>query len=143
MRSPMNGPPNLTYFADRDLGRQFPELLRAAGIRIERHDDHFGVNTPDDEWLFEITRRGWVAVTRDQRINYSPLAKSVMMEAGARLFVLVGNMTVAEAATNFLRWQGPIEALALLEFEGFIAKVRRDGIHVWVRRVEWLARQKK
>jgi len=73
----MNEPRELVFFTDRDLGRQFPATLRAAGVRVERHDDHFGPDTLDEEWIGEIGRRGWVAVTRDARIRYSPLALSV------------------------------------------------------------------
>jgi len=32
----MNEPRELIFFTDRDLGRQFPALLRAAGVRLER-----------------------------------------------------------------------------------------------------------
>jgi PIN like domain len=60
----MNEPRELIFFTDRDLGRQFPALLRAAGVRLERHDDHFGPETPDEEWIGEIGRRGWIAVSR-------------------------------------------------------------------------------
>jgi hypothetical protein len=35
----MNEPHEIVYFTDRDLGHQFPEMLRAAGPRVERHDD--------------------------------------------------------------------------------------------------------
>ena len=75
MRWRMNEPRELVYFTDRDLGKRFPEKLRAGGVRVERHDDHFGQLTPDPEWIGEIGRRGWVAVTRDSRIRYSPLLR--------------------------------------------------------------------
>src|SRR5450759_2866678 len=87
MRSPMNGPHELTFFADRDLGRQFVELVRQGGVQIERHDDHFQSSTPDEDWLSVVAQRGWIAVTRDGRIRYSPLALSVLMEVDARLLV--------------------------------------------------------
>lgn len=29
------------FFTDRDLGEQFPEILAAAGLNVERHADHF------------------------------------------------------------------------------------------------------
>ena len=45
----MNGPLNTTYFTDRDPGRQFPQALRAAGRKVERHDDHFTPLTQDEE----------------------------------------------------------------------------------------------
>ena len=59
-----------TFFTDRDLGHQFPELLSRAGIVVERHDDHFGPNTPDVTWLREVGQRGWFVLTHDQRIRY-------------------------------------------------------------------------
>lgn len=52
----MSEPRDLVFFSDRDLGRRFPALLLTAGVRIERHDDHFGPETPDEMHAF-ATRR--------------------------------------------------------------------------------------
>ncbi len=71
----MNGPHEYTYFIDRDLGARFPALLRAAGLKVERLDEHFPPDAPDDVWLGEIAR---------------------------------------------------------------IAKIRRDGVQLWVRQSDWL-----
>jgi hypothetical protein len=119
---------------DRDLGHQFPETLRAAGLWVERHDDHFGQLTPDPEWIGEIGRRGWIALTRDTRIRYSPLAVETLMESGARLFVIVGRLTTAEAAAIFLRQRKRVERLLRKESRPFIGKIRRDTVEVWLRR---------
>lgn len=137
MRSPMNGLRELVFFTDRDLGRQFPAALRQAGLQIEQHDDHFGPETLDQEWIGEIGRRGWVAITRDARIRYSPLALGVLMECGTQLFVLVGKLTTAEAAETFLKWREDIVSTVRNEHEPFIAKIRRDGVHMWLRRKDW------
>jgi hypothetical protein len=133
----MNGQREPVFFTDRDLGRQFPAALRQAGLQIEQHDDHFGPETLDEEWIGEIGRRGWVAVTRDARIRYSPLALGVLMECGTQLFVLVGKLTTAEAAETFLKWREDIASTVRNEREPFIAKVRRDGVHMWLRRRDW------
>ena len=127
----------LVFFSDRDLGRVFPALLVAAGVRIERHDDHFEPETADEEWIGEIGRRGWVAVTRDARIRYSPLAVSVLMSSRARLFVLVDKLTTAQAAETFLTWRQNVISTSLNENGAFIAKVRRDGVFMWLREEEW------
>jgi hypothetical protein len=37
------------YFTDRDLGKRFPEILRASGLNPE---------TPDEVWLEEVGKRG-------------------------------------------------------------------------------------
>ena len=125
------------FFSDRDLGRVFPALLVAAGVRIERHDDHFGPETADEEWIGEIGRRRWVAITRDARIRYSPLALSVLMSSRAQLFVLVGKLTTAQAAETFLKWREKIISTSLDENGAFIAKIRRDGVSMWLREEEW------
>lgn len=127
----------LVFFSDRDLGRVFPDLLIAAGVRIERHDDHFGPETADEEWIGEIGRRRWVAITRDARIRYSPLALSVLMNSRAQLFVLVGKLTTAQAAETFLKWREKIISTSLDENGAFIAKIRRDGVFMWLREEEW------
>lgn len=54
----MNGRRELTFFTDRDLGHRFAQLLLTAGVRVERHDDHFQPTTPDDEWIGAVGRRG-------------------------------------------------------------------------------------
>jgi len=127
----------LVFFSDRDLGRVFPALLVAAGVRVERHDDHFGPETADEEWIGEIGRRGWVAVTRDARIRYSPLALSVLMTSRVQLFVLVGKLTTVQAAETFLRWRQKVISTSLDENSAFIAKIRRDGVFMWLREAEW------
>ena len=51
----------MIFFADRDLGSSFPQILSDAGIHVERHDDHFPNNTPDDIWLPEaLTTAGFL-----------------------------------------------------------------------------------
>lgn len=133
----MNEPHEIVYFTDRDLGHQFPEKLRAAGLRVERHDDHFDQLTPDSEWIAEVGRRGWVAVTRDARIRYSPLALETLMTSGARLLVIVGRLTTDEAADVFVRQGKRIERLLRNERKPFIGKVRRDSVKAWLRMKDW------
>jgi hypothetical protein len=138
MRSPMNEPHEHTYFIDRNLGKSFSDALKSAGLQVERADDHFPIDTPDDVWLPEVARKNWLAVTRDARIRYSPLALAALMTSGARLFVIVGNLTAAGAADVFLRRQRKIERLAEAEKSAFIAKVRRDGVRMWQTHAEWV-----
>jgi len=129
----MNEPHEIVYFTDRDLGHQFPEILRAAGLRVERHDDHFGQLTSDAEWIADVGRRGWVAITRDKRIRYSPLALETLMQSRARLFVIVGRLTTEDAAAVFIRHQRRIEALLRKESKPFIGKIKRESVEMWLR----------
>jgi hypothetical protein len=133
----MNERREVTYFTDRDLGRKLPETLKAFGFEVETHDNHFDPLTPDERWLATVGARGWLAITRDGRIRYSPLALRVLMQTGARLFVLVGNLTTAECAELVVSRRKQIESLAAKERGAFIAKIRRDGVHLWVNQEDW------
>ena len=137
MRSLMNEPHEVVYFTDRDLGHRFPARLRAAGLLVERHDDHFDQLTPDSEWIAEVGRRGWVAITRDARIRYSPMALETLMTSGARLLVIVGRLTTDEAADSFIRQRNRVARLLRRESKPFIAKVRRDSVEFWMRKSDW------
>jgi hypothetical protein len=79
-------PPEPTFFVDRDLGRRFPEALRAAGLRIEIHDEHFqgATKPPDHEWLQLVAERGWIAVSHDAQIRYTSKSKEVVAARGWR-----------------------------------------------------------
>jgi hypothetical protein len=66
-------PPEPVFFVDRDLGRRFSEILRAGGLVVEIHDDHYpGVEKPPDHvWLQMTAERGWVAVSHDANIRHT------------------------------------------------------------------------
>ena len=86
----------------------FLGILAAAGIRVHRHDDHFPQDCSDEEWLTEIGNRGWVAITRDQRIRYKPNELQSVIDARATLLILVGKAPFPALAANFAN---SIEAL--------------------------------
>jgi hypothetical protein len=85
-------------FLDRSLGAVVvAEALREAGEAVEVHDDHFAQDAPDEEWLPEVARRGWIAVTKDNAIRRGFLQRLAVAQAGARLFVFTpGKMTGPE-----------------------------------------------
>ena len=82
----------MIFFTNRDLGKTFPQVLRDAGLSVEKHDDHFDQNTLDQVWLSEVGRRGWVAISRNLRIRYQPNERDAVMRSGARLFIVIGKV---------------------------------------------------
>jgi PIN like domain len=90
------------FFTDRDLGKKFPEILRAAGLKVERHVDHFQHDTPDEEWLREIGRQAWIAITHDGRIRYKPNELATVMQHGVALLVVIGHAPYPELARAFV-----------------------------------------
>jgi len=49
---------SFVFFTDRDLGKRFPEILKASGLTVERHDDHFAPDSADETGLAEVGKRG-------------------------------------------------------------------------------------
>jgi hypothetical protein len=81
---------NLVFFTDRDLGKQFPEILRAGGLAVERHQDHFAPKASDETWLEAAGQRGWIALTHDRRIRSKPNERAAVMQFGVALLVIIG-----------------------------------------------------
>lgn len=107
------------------MGKQFPNLLLQAGLTIEKHADYFADIAKDEEWLTEVGRRGWYAITHDQRIRYKPNEKAAVMQAGVGLLVLIGTVPFAELARNFIVTLPKIEQFINDHPRPFIARVYR------------------
>jgi hypothetical protein len=117
----------VVLFTDRDLGNTFPAILKANGFSVERHSDHFPPECPDEEWLAEITRRGWVAVTHDTRIRYKPNELAAVVRHRVRLIVVVGKAPFPELAKSFVNTRSRIEAFIEHTAAPFIAKFYRPS----------------
>lgn len=115
------------FFTDRDLGKRFPEILRAAGLTVERHADHFVHDCPDEDWLAEIGRRGWVAITHDGRIRYKPNERDAVIRNRVALLVTIGQAPYPELANAFVSTRDRILRFVERHQPPYIAKVYRPG----------------
>jgi PIN like domain len=117
------------FFTDRDLGAEvFPRILREAGLTVHRHVDHFRPDAPDEEWLPEAARRGWIVLSSDKAILHNPLERDAVMRSGAPLFVLIGGDAPAAAlARNFVNTLPAVRRFLAEHAPPFIAKVYRPN----------------
>lgn len=113
------------FFTDRDLGKRFPEILGAAGLRVERHGDHFGPAATDEEWLETVGRNGWIAITHDARIRYKPNELAAVVRHRVALLVVVGKAPFPDLARSFVVTLPRIETFLAKHAAPFIAKVYR------------------
>jgi len=118
---------SIVYFTDRDLGKRFPEILRTAGLTVERHVDHFGDDAADETWLEEIGKRGWVALTHDQRIRYKPNERDAVIRHRVALLVIIGAAPFADLARAFVATLPRIEHFLRRHKPPLIAKVYRPS----------------
>jgi hypothetical protein len=119
----------LTFFVDRSLGaRDVPEALRAAGILVEVHDDHFAPDTPDIAWLGEVGARGWIVLTKDSRIRRHPLEFQSLLAANVAAFMLTAtDLTGADMGRILVTAMPRLTTLVRSRARPFIATISRQG----------------
>lgn len=117
----------LVFFTDRDLGKQFPDILREAGLTVERHADHFAPDCPDPEWLRVVGRRRWVAITHDRNIRYKPNELQAVIEHRVLLLVVIGHAPFRELAEAFAATSARILRFVAEHPPPCIAKVYRPS----------------
>jgi PIN like domain len=84
---------------------------------------------PDSEWIPEVTRQGWVIITRDANIAVNRAEISAVRDHSARMVVLAGREAIGtwnQLEVFMTQWRR-IEAL--LEFPGpFIYSATRTAL---------------
>jgi hypothetical protein len=115
------------FFTDRDLGKKFPQILREAGLTVERHADHFAADTPDEQWLEVIGRHRWIAITHDGRIRYKPNELAAVMLHRVPLLVVIGHAPYPELARAFVATGARILHFIDQHEPPYIAKVYRPA----------------
>ncbi len=115
------------YFTDRDLGKQFPAILVAAGLKVERHHDLFAPDGPDGQWLEHCGKSARIALSHNERIRYTPNELAAVVEHKVRLLIVSGKVPFPELAENFVRTLPKIEAFLDRNEPPYIAKVYRPG----------------
>lgn len=95
---------------------------------VEIHDDHFRRDEEDRVWLAAVSEKGWVVLTKDQRLRYRPLEIAALRSSGARVFILVaGNLRGAEIAGVFVSAL-PSLCQILQNYEApFVARITKSG----------------
>lgn len=128
-------PEGLTLFIDRDAWSTKLDLaLRAAEIPFVAHRDVFAHDTPDETWLAEVGRRGWLVLTRDQNIRRRPDELKALRDAGVLLFALTsGNLSAQETADLVIASWPKMVRIAGTTIRPAIFSITRGGD---VRRIE-------
>ena len=123
-----------TFFIDRCLGRKkLAQALRDLNLTVEIHDDHFAKDAPDVDWLPEIGRRGWIVLTKDERIGKRTLERLAVASANVKMFVLTSqNLSGADTVAAFTQAMTSMQNFARENPAPFIAKIYRDGrVSAW------------
>ena len=122
-------PEGTVFFIDRSLGVEpIRTALVDAGLTVEIHDDHFDRDEDDRVWLRDVGDRGWVILTKDQRLRYRPLELAALRSSRARVFILVaGNLRGSEIAAVFVKALPRIYRILASRPGPFVARITKAG----------------
>ena len=125
----MKPPEPFILFIDRSLGRQIiASALRGAGYTVEVHDDHFPPDAADHVWLSEVSRNGWIVLTKDKRIRYRAPELAAVSVTKARVFTLTaGSIQAQEMANIFILAMPKIQAFVVSKRPPYIVTISRSG----------------
>lgn len=108
------------FFLDRSLGKTTARHLREHDIVVHLIADHYekdAQEVPDEVWIAEGCRRGWVLLTKDKRIRYRAEELSAL---DGQLFCLAGgSATIAEMTERILSAMPAIERAVSAHRTGF------------------------
>lgn len=119
----------IVFFIDRSLGKKaVAEGLRAAGARVEVHDDHLPQDAKDEEWLRYVGARNWVVLTQDDRIRFHGHERTALLQARACAFVLTAKGLRGEENGTIIVNALPAIRRMLSKHPGpFIARITRSA----------------
>jgi len=124
----------IAFFIDRCLGSKIVhEILRDAGINVAIHDEYFGQNAQDVDWLPEIGEKGWVVLTKDARISKNTLERMAVANANIKMFILAAqNLNGEDMAAIFLKAIIVMQEFVRRHDAPFIAKIYKNGrVEMW------------
>ena len=115
------------FFTDRDLGKRFPEILTAAGLSVERHDNLFPPDGPDEQWLEHCGKNGRIAISHNERIRYTPNELAAVVQHRVALLIVIGHAPLAALAHNFVATLPRINTFLEAHQPPYIAKIYRPS----------------
>jgi hypothetical protein len=80
----------MKFFFDNNLGNNLVVGLRAFGEDVIHLTDEFSPGTPDEIWLKEIGEKGYVLITRDERVRWNPAEITAFCKYKVGAFFLGG-----------------------------------------------------
>lgn len=101
--------------------------MRQAGATVEGHADHFADNDPDDVWLSEVGKRGWIVITKDKGIRHRDNEITALKTAGVAAFVFTGKGTGEQNGAVLAQALAKMTRFVIGNRAPFIAAVSASG----------------
>lgn len=117
------------FFFDRNLGKRVHEALEKEGWLVEKHDDHFSPDTPDEVLFRAVSDRDWIFITQDKRIRFRAAERRALLDYGLRTFSLVSTANLsAQDTIEVLRRAHEAMVQTVADVDGpFVVGIYKDG----------------
>jgi hypothetical protein len=104
------------------------DKLRAAGLLVEVHADHFVDGEKDEVWLAAVGKKRWIVVSKDDAIRRREIERQALVKARVRaLFLASCDTTGVQNAEIILRALSRIERMVVPAKGSMIMLVHADG----------------
>ena len=120
----------LTFFFDRSVGTTIPRTLQRLEMpaRVERHNEHFDRDAPDDMWLPEVGAKGWTVLGYDWSYHLNQAELAAIRQYSIGVFYLWGpDARTWERVCSFAKAYDRILNAIASESRPFIFRVRQAG----------------
>ncbi len=110
-------------FIDRSIPRSVADRLKEIRGDVLWLEDRFPHDAPDEVWLEEAGRQGWLVITHDAKIRTRPGERRAIMEHGAGCFILTHKQDLTRTDIFDLVF------CSLEEMEALFSRTRRPLIY--------------
>ena len=123
-------PDSLAIYLDENRcnNKRVLAVLANAGVRVERHLDHFNRGTLVEDWLPLVGKNGWALLTTDKRIRFRTNEKQAVIRYKVRMFYFSKNDLSGEQMASALEKALPeIRKLYSKQPAPFFAAITKTG----------------
>ncbi|MBM3214900.1 hypothetical protein FJZ36_08300 [Candidatus Poribacteria bacterium] len=121
----------MRFFIDEDLGKPLADGMKGFGENVTHLLDEYPAGTADVAWLQDVGQRGWLIVTRDERIRYRPAERATLTRCRVGAFFLGGkNLTHCQLVQQLVRNWPRMKELAANTQKPFAYRVPPSGTRI-------------
>lgn len=91
----------MTYFFDNNFSDRYVRAFKELKQDVVHLKEEFLPNTPDEDWIPIIGKRGWSLVSMDIRIKRNPQQRLLLEASGITSFMCVEDVVNLEAWLQF------------------------------------------
>ena len=116
-------------FIDRSIPRSVADRLKEVRDDVLWLEDSFPHDVPDEVWLEEAGKRGWLVITHDAKFRTHPGERRAIMEHSAGCFILTykQDLTKTDIFDLVVSVLETMEALFSRTTRPFIYSVNKNG----------------